>query len=194
MSPPQSIFQQQYLPPTNAYQHYPTSSRTATNIYQQQVTPDVYQFHYSNAANTHQPQYLVSQTTTDPYQQYRPMSAVSASTYQQQQSVSSIPPQTVDQEQFAVSSVAASTSSHQNDNAPNASHYVAESSFYQEEHISEPCKIKHHRNAENALPSSEINKQSLRSIQEILEENINLRTESCAGTLCQRLAREVRKS
>ena len=54
-----------------------------------------------------------------------------------------------------------------------------------------PCKIKYHRNAERALPSTGINKQTLRSVQEVLEENISSRTESCAGTLCQRLAREA---
>lgn len=56
--------------------------------------------------------------------------------------------------------------------------------------IKEPYKIKSH-NKQNSLSSMEINKQSLRSIEEVLKENIHLHTESCAGTLCQRLAKEA---
>lgn len=198
MSPSQSMFQQHYLPPT-----YPTSSlATATNIYQ--LTPDMYQ--YPPAANTYQQQYqpmatvspsayqqqqLVSSTTagsrnaatqvtTDPH--YQPMTTFSSSAYQQQQFVSSA----VAQEQYAASSSfttgISSQGISQNDNVLNSSHNGNELM---------PCKIKYHRNAQSSLPSTEINKQSLRSIQEVLEENINSRTESCAGKLCQRLAREA---
>ena len=56
--------------------------------------------------------------------------------------------------------------------------------------VNEPYKIKFHTN-KNSLPSSEINKQSLRSVEDVLMENIHLRTESHAGTLCQRLAKEA---
>ena len=56
--------------------------------------------------------------------------------------------------------------------------------------VNEPYKIKFHAN-KNSLPSSVINKQSLRSVKDVLKENIHLCTESCAGTLCQKLAKEV---
>ena len=48
-----------------------------------------------------------------------------------------------------------------------------------------------HANATAALPSLEIPKQTLRSVHEVLEENVKLRTESSAGTLCQKLAKEA---
>ena len=189
MLPAQPVFQQQYLPPTNSYQHgYPTTPvTTASNIYQQQVTPDVY-LHYPTVPNSYQPQYLAA--TQDPYQQHQSQATVSPSAYQQL-SVSSTT--AGGQEQCPVSSTNAITTFHsmnQNDGALNASHYAVQS---QDGHVNEqmPCKIKYHRNAQSALPSSEINKQSLRSIQVVLEENMNLRTESCAGKLCQRLAREA---
>ena len=169
MVPTQPVFQQQYLPPTNVNQHaygYPTTSvTTASNIYQQQVTPDVY-LHYPTVANSQYPGNAATQVTTDPYQQHQSLTAISPGAYQQQLSVSSTT--TGGQEQCPVSSMNAITTSHSiNDNALNTSHYVAQSSFCQEGHVNElmPCKIKYHRNAQSALPSSEINKQSLRSIQ-----------------------------
>ena len=54
-----------------------------------------------------------------------------------------------------------------------------------------PCQLKYHRNALAPLLSSEIPKQSLRSIQSVLDENIALQNDSSAGTLCQRLAKEA---
>ena len=54
-----------------------------------------------------------------------------------------------------------------------------------------PCQLKYHRNAMPPLPSSEIPKQSLRSVQAVLDENIALQNDSSAGTLCQRLAKEA---
>ena len=74
----------------------------------------------------------------------------------------------------------------QNDNAPNNSLYIADNSFCQKWHVNEAttCKIKYHRNAQNALSLSEINKQSLcSSMQVIFKENNHFHTESCAGTL-----------
>jgi len=46
-------------------------------------------------------------------------------------------------------------------------------------------------NASATLPSSEIARHTLRSVDEVLEENAKLRTESTAGTLCQTLAKEA---
>ena len=54
-----------------------------------------------------------------------------------------------------------------------------------------PCQLKYHRNAQPPLPSSEISKHSLRSVQAVLDENIALQNDSSAGTLCQRLAKEA---
>jgi len=53
-----------------------------------------------------------------------------------------------------------------------------------------PCKIKCH-SKQNSLLSSEINKQLLRTVDEVLKENAHLCIESCAGTLWQRLAKEA---
>ena len=191
--PPQPMLQHQYQPTTNAYQQYPASQLTNLACSYQQVTPDAYYQQYStssvNTANTYpqHAQYLgntPTQVVTDPYH----MTSFSATMYQQQHSVTS----TSGQEQYPVTSVISSFGMNQND-SPNSSQYVADNSCCQEWYVNEatPCKIKYHRNAQNALSSSEINKQSLRSVQEILEENNHLRTESCAGTLCQRLAKEA---
>ena len=46
-------------------------------------------------------------------------------------------------------------------------------------------------NASATLPSLEIARHILRSVEEVLEENGKLRTESTAGTLCQKLAKEA---
>ena len=53
-----------------------------------------------------------------------------------------------------------------------------------------PCRISLPKGSA-ALPSSEIAKNTLRDVQEVLEENTKLRTESAAGTLCQKLAKEA---
>ena len=117
MLPAQPVLQQQYLPPSSSYQHgYPTTPvTTASNIYQQQVTPNVY----------YQPQYLAA--TQDPYQQHQSLATNSSSAYQQL-SVSSTT--AGGQEQCAVSSTNAITTFHsmnQNDSALNASHYAVQS-------------------------------------------------------------------
>ena len=153
-----------------------TGSRNVT-------TTDHYQPMTTFTPSTYQQQQLASSTsggsqnaaTTDHNQ---PMTTFSPSTYQQQQLVSSA----VASEQYVASTFTNSISSRgvsQNDSTSHNGNELM------------PCKIKYHRNARNALPSTDINKQSLRSIQEVLEENINLRTESCAGKLCQKLAREA---
>lgn len=54
-----------------------------------------------------------------------------------------------------------------------------------------PCRVTLPPNASAPLPSSEIPKERLRDVQEILEGNAKLRTESTAGTLCQKLAKEA---
>ena len=159
MLPAQPVFQQQYLPPANIYQHgYPTTP--VNNFYQQQVTPDIYP-HYPSAPNSYQPQYLpATQVINDPYQQHQSLTTISSNAYQQQLSVSSTTGG--GQEQCPVSSnTSAITLFHQNDCALNASYHGIQS---QDGHVNGlmPCKIKYHRNAQSALPSSEINKQSYR--------------------------------
>ena len=54
-----------------------------------------------------------------------------------------------------------------------------------------PCWLTARATANPALPSSEICKNKLRSVQEVLAENVKLQTESLAGTLCQKLAKEA---
>ena len=46
-------------------------------------------------------------------------------------------------------------------------------------------------NSNSSLPSSEIPKHMLQDARVVLEENAKLRTESSAGTLCQKLAKEA---
>ena len=58
--------------------------------------------------------------------------------------------------------------------------YVGESSA--------PCSF---TPRENALPPSEIQKEKLKKVAEVLQENIKLKTEGSAGNLCQRLAKEA---
>ena len=53
-----------------------------------------------------------------------------------------------------------------------------------------PVQVRLRTHATPALPSSEIPKQTLRTVREVLDENAKLQTESCAGTLCQKLAKE----
>ena len=57
----------------------------------------------------------------------------------------------------------------------------------------QPAPVRDHlrANATAALPSSEIPKQALHTVHEVLEANLKLRTESSAGTLCQKLAKEA---
>ena len=56
----------------------------------------------------------------------------------------------------------------------------------------QPCRVPPlPSNASATLPSSEIARHTLRSVDEVLEENAKLRTESTAGTLCQKLAKEA---
>ena len=179
MPPSHSMLQQHYLsttypatiypdmypypPPASTYQQqYRSVATVSPSTYQQQSTP-------STLAGS-------QNVATDSHQYYQPTCTYSCSTYQQQQLVSPA----VDQEQNAASLT--SSSSQGVSQYDNVSHNANDMM---------PCKIKYHRNAERALPSTEINKQALRSIQEVLEENISSRTESCAGTLCQRLAREA---
>ncbi len=54
-----------------------------------------------------------------------------------------------------------------------------------------PCRIPLPSNASAVLPSSEINKKSLRTVQEVLQQNTKLWNESSAGTLSQRLAKDA---
>jgi len=68
--------------------------------------------------------------------------------------------------------------------------YSEASNASEEQTKSKPCKIRSH-SKQNSLPSSEINKQFLCTVDEVLKENSHLCTESCAGTLCQRLAKEA---
>ena len=139
------------------------------------VSPSTKQQQQSTPSTIAGSQNVVTQVATDPHQQYQSMCTFSCSIYQQQPLVSLA----VDQEQYAAT---LTSSSSQGVSLNDVSHNANEMM---------PCKIKHYRNAERALPSTEINKHSLCSIQEVLEENINSRTESCAETLYPRLAREA---
>ena len=56
---------------------------------------------------------------------------------------------------------------------------------------SNPVRGSLRAHAITALASSEIAKNTLRSVREVLEENVKLQTESSAGTLCQKLAKDA---
>ena len=74
---------------------------------------------------------------------------------------------------------------HQESYAEQDQHYPGTSS------VSGPCRMTLRAAANPPLPSSEIPRNVLRSVEDVLAENIKLRTESLAGTLCQKLAKEA---